>query len=115
MKSAIETWFHDLTDEQRKLATELRDIVLSQDARLREEFKWGQPCYYGNAMVCYLQKAKAHMSLGFGKGAALADPDGLLAGSGNRMRHVKLPVGAAADRERLAKLVKEAVALDGLA
>ncbi|MFV0383491.1 DUF1801 domain-containing protein [Paracoccus sp. (in: a-proteobacteria)] len=115
MLPAIEKWFSELTDEQRKTAVDLRSIVLSQGAQLREEFKWGQPCFYGNSMVCYIQKAKSHVSLGFGKGASLTDPDEVLEGNGGQMRHVKLPLGTDADRGKLGKLVKQAIALDAVA
>ncbi|WP_157936016.1 DUF1801 domain-containing protein [Paracoccus zhejiangensis] len=112
MTPAVEKWFSGLIEDQRKLAAALRDIVLSQDAGLGEELKWGQPCYSGRSMVCYIQTAKGHVSLGFSKGARLSDPDGLLEGSGVQMRHVKLPLGTDPDRRKLAQLVSEAIALD---
>ncbi len=112
MKPEIEAWLSDLTDQQREIALDLMHLVLSRNGQLREDFKWGQPCFYGRSMVCYIQKAKAHMSLGFGKGASLADPDGMLEGSGSQMRHVKLPLGHALDLDGLARLVREAIALD---
>lgn len=115
MKPEIEKWCSDLTEEQRKIVLELREIVLSQDVRLREEVKWNQPCFYGNSMVCYIQKAKTHVSLGFGKGSTLVDRQGVLEGSGGRMRHVKLRMGANIEREKLDKPVKEAIALDTVA
>jgi hypothetical protein len=36
---------------------------------------------------------KAHVNVGFFTGASLDDPEGLLEGSGKRMRHVKLRPG----------------------
>ncbi len=39
---------------------------------------------------CYVSFAKAHMNLGFYYGSELADPDGLLEGSGKLMRHIKV-------------------------
>lgn len=112
MNPAIDEWFSDLTHEQREIAFQLRELVLTNGENLREELKWNQPCFYGSSMICYIQKAKRHVSLGFGKGAELADPKGLLEGSGGQMRHVKVPFGTTADRGVLAELVKEAVALD---
>ena len=112
MTPAVEKWFSGLTGEQRKVAAALRDIVLSQDAGLGEELKWGQPCFLGKSMVCYLQTAKRHVSLGFSKGARLTDPDRILEGRGVQMRHVKVLLGTEPDRQRLAQLVSEAIALD---
>ena len=78
MKPAIDEWFSNLTYEQREIAFQLRDLVLTNGENLRERLKWNQPCFYGSSMICYIQKAKRHISLGFGKGAELADPEGLL-------------------------------------
>lgn len=39
---------------------------------------------------CYLGLNKAHVNLGFFYGADLADPQGLLEGTGKALRHVKL-------------------------
>jgi len=54
----------------------------------------------GDAAFAYVNAFSAHASVGFFHGADLADPAGLLEGSGKRMRHVKLrwgaPVNAAA-------------------
>jgi hypothetical protein len=44
----------------------------------------------GDAAFCYVNAFIAHVNVGFFQGASLADPAGLLEGSGKRMRHVKL-------------------------
>lgn len=43
----------------------------------------------------------AHVNVGFFRGAELADPDGLLEGSGRFMRHVKLRPGLNIDHDAL--------------
>lgn len=50
------------------------------------------------------------MNVGFYHGAALADPAGLLEGTGKRMRHVKLKPGREADRAALNSLIAAAYA-----
>ncbi|MFV0474761.1 MAG: DUF1801 domain-containing protein [Pikeienuella sp.] len=112
MGPEISGWFKALDGEQRLIATELRALILSRDARLREALKWGQPCYTLNSMVCHIQKAKRHVSLGFARGAEMTGAAGLLAGDGARMRHVKIPLGGAVNRAGLAALIDEAIALD---
>lgn len=44
----------------------------------------------GDAAFGYVNAFSAHVNVGFFYGAALDDPGGLLAGTGKRMRHVKL-------------------------
>ncbi|MDX2170803.1 MAG: DUF1801 domain-containing protein [Deltaproteobacteria bacterium] len=47
---------------------------------------------------CHVAAYAGHVNLGFNRGAALPDPDGLLAGSGARIRHIR--IGAASDLEQ---------------
>jgi hypothetical protein len=47
----------------------------------------------GDAAFAYVNVFKAHVNVGFFTGASLDDPEGLLEGSGKRMRHVKLRPG----------------------
>jgi hypothetical protein len=43
-----------------------------------------------DAAFAYVGAFKAHVNVGFFRGAEIADPDGLLEGTGKFMRHVKL-------------------------
>ena len=51
---------------------------------------------------------KAHVNVGFFRGAELADPDRLLEGSGKFMRHVKLRPGVPVNEAALRKLIRAA-------
>ena len=52
----------------------------------------------------------AHVNVGFFRGAELADPDGLLEGTGKFMRHVKLRPGQPVDDAALKRLIRAAYA-----
>jgi hypothetical protein len=58
----------------------------------------------------YVNVFRAHASVGFFHGAELADPRGLLEGSGKNMRHVKLRPSADVDTAGLAALIDAAYA-----
>jgi hypothetical protein len=58
----------------------------------------------------WLAVAKAHVTLGFFYGAELLDPDGLLEGTGKRLRHVKLRTGAELEWPALRALLRRATA-----
>lgn len=64
----------------------------------------------GDAAFGYVNAFKAHASVGFFLGASLADPNGLLEGTGKRMRHVKLRPGEDVDEAALADLIAAAYA-----
>jgi hypothetical protein len=112
MDVKVKKWFSSLTVEQRRIADALRELILSRESLLTEEFKWNQPCYIGNSMVCYLQKAKKHVALGFREGAKLTDQNRKLEGQGDQMRHVKIRLGSEIERQQLATLIDEALAFD---
>jgi hypothetical protein len=63
-----------------------------------------------DAAFGYVNAFKAHVNVGFFRGAALADPDGLLEGTGRFMRHVKLRPERAVDGKALAILIEAAYA-----
>jgi hypothetical protein len=60
----------------------------------------------GDAAFAYVGAFSRHASVGFFHGAALADPAGLLEGSGKRMRHVRL--SGEVDEVALADLITAA-------
>jgi hypothetical protein len=56
----------------------------------------------------YVNSFRSHVNVGFFQGAGLADPTGLLVGSGKRMRHVKLMPGREPDVAALGDLIDAA-------
>ena len=58
----------------------------------------------------YVNVFRAHANVGFFQGAELADPMGLLAGTGKRMRHVKVKPKADLDAAALGALIDAAYA-----
>jgi hypothetical protein len=63
----------------------------------------------------YIGVQGSHVNLGFYHGASLADPEGLLEGTGKELRHVKLRDVAAAQRDAVASLLREAISERGQA
>lgn len=61
-----------------------------------------------DAAFAYVNVFKAHVNVGFFRGASLPDPAGLLEGTGKYMRHVKLRTGAEVDVSALRALIKAA-------
>ena len=57
---------------------------------------------------------RSHVNLQFADGASLPDPDGLVEGTGKRIRHVKVRDVEEADRPAVRALVEEQLRLRGL-
>lgn len=61
-----------------------------------------------DAAFGYVNAFKAHVNVGFFRGASLDDPAGLLEGDGKRMRHVKVRLAQAVNAGALRALIMAA-------
>ena len=78
---------------------------------VRELLHDGHPtACVGDAAFAYVNAFKAHVNVGFFRGAEIADPSRLLVGTGRFMRHVKLRPGSDVDVPALMKLIETAYA-----
>jgi hypothetical protein len=90
---AVESWF-EAGDPMRSFARPWFETMRNAGPDVRELVHDGHPtACVGDAAFAYVDAFRAHVSVGFYRGASLADPKGLLEGSGKRMRHVKLRWG----------------------
>lgn len=104
----VETWFSS-GDEIRRLAEPWFARMRACGPDVREVMHDGCPtACAGDAAFAYVGAFKAHANVGFFHGASLADPAGLLEGSGKRMRHVKLRWGHPVDTAALESLITAA-------
>lgn len=82
---------------------------------VRVKPKWTVPFYYANGPICYVNATRGtrRVTIGFVKGTALADPDGLLRGTGRSpIRKLEIKAGAPIPTAALRRLFKEAARLD---
>ena len=76
---------------------------------VRELLHDGHPtACVGNAAFGYVNAFKDHVNVGFFRGAEIADPKGLLEGTGKMMRHVKLRPECEVEATALTTLIKAA-------
>ena len=69
---------------------------------------WGVGPRKMSEHYAYLAVHPKHVNLGFYRGAALADPAGVLSGTGKEMRHVRLTSPDDVDRPELVELLRAA-------
>lgn len=105
----VEAWFFGLTDPLRLMVRPWFDRLRACGDDVLELRADGCPVVcVQDAPFSYVNAFKAHAAVGFFHGAALADPAGLLEGTGRRMRHVKLRPGEALNGDALSALITAA-------
>jgi hypothetical protein len=106
---AIDRWLRGQRDELRPIAEMWFARMRRCGADVRELMHDGCPAAcVEDAPFGYVNAFKAHVNVGFFHGAVLEDPVGLLAGTGKRMRHVKLRPGREPDPAALGELIEAA-------
>lgn len=102
----IEAWFMGQPYELAQISRRWFGVIRSCGADVCELLHDGHPtACIGGAAFAYVNAFRAHVNVGFFHGAALADPKGLLEGTGKYMRHVKLKPHSGLDAEALSELV----------
>ena len=106
----------DTEDSLRPIARRLREIVLEIHPQATEVVRLGdRAATYGlgpkkmSEGYCYVLPYTRWVNLGFFQGADLADPEGLLEGTGAKLRHVKIRSLAEAEAPAVHGLVMAAL------
>src|SRR5688572_28226 len=108
---AVDRWMTDHPGELGAIAKRWFEVIRSCGDDVREHLHDGHPTACVNdAAFAYVNAFTAHVNVGFFRGAELADPKGLLEGTGKFMRHVKLRPGRDVDATALLKLIETAYA-----
>lgn len=111
---AIDKYIKSKNDFARPILQKLREIVHKADPDLREEIKWGAPCFSKNRMVCGIWGFMQHVDLVFFEGSLMSDSLKLFNyGKGNlKNRTIKFENVAQVSETEILKYVREAVRLD---
>lgn len=107
----------ETADELAQIARRLRDVVLDVDPQAVEVVRLGDnAASYGvgpkkmSEAYCYIMPQKNWVNLGFYAGADLPDPEGLLEGTGKRLRHIKVKSLTGAEQTAVRALIAAALA-----
>src|SRR4030095_13669539 len=106
---AVETWMKAHPGELGMIAQHWFEVMLKCGEDVRELLHDGHPtACIADAAFGYVNAFKAHVNVGFFRGAEIADPEGLLEGTGKFMRHVKLRPDSELNATALMKLIDTA-------
>jgi len=107
--TSIDTWLRQHTGELGEIARYWFEAMRQCGDDVRECLHDGHPtACVADAAFGYVNAFRAHVNVGFFRGAEIADPKGILEGTGKFMRHVKLGPGRDCDAVALSGLVSAA-------
>lgn len=103
---AIERWMNDHEGPLGAIARRWFEVMRGRGNDVRELLHDGHPtACVADAAFGYVNAFRAHVNVGFFRGAQLPDPKRLLEGTGKFMRHVKLRPGEPSDEAALEALI----------
>lgn len=105
----IDEWLSGLSGDLGIIAREAVYMARFYAVGGTETLQDGQPVIcIDEAPFAYVSMQGDHVRLGFFHGAALADPTGLLEGTGKAQRYVRLAAGAGIDAAAVGDLIQAA-------
>ena len=106
---AVEAWMTKHSGDLGAIAQYWFEVIRNCGDDVLELLHDGCPtACVADAAFAYVNAFKAHVNVGFFRGAELSDPTGLLEGTGKFMRHVKLRPDREVDATALLTLINAA-------
>ena len=104
----------ELGDWRGNTLGRMRKLIKAADPDVVEEWKWMNPVWSHDGIICTGESYKTHVKLTFAKGASLKDPARLFNSSldGNVRRVLDILEGEEVDESAFKALVRQAVALN---
>jgi hypothetical protein len=104
----------ELGDWRGETLGRMRKLIQEADRDVLEEWKWGNPVWSHDGILCTGESYKKAVKLTFAKGASLKDPARLFNSSleGNARRAIDIHEGEKVDASAFKALVRQAVALN---
>ncbi len=110
----IDARIEELGGWRGEMLARLRALIKEADPDVTEEWKWENPVWSHNGLICTGEAYKKVVKMTFAKGASLKDPSGLFNSSleGNVRRAIDFHEGDKVDAKALKALIRSAVALN---
>ena len=104
----------ELGDWRGETLGRMRKLIKAADPDVVEEWKWGNPIWSHDGIICTGESYKKVVKLTFAKGASLKDPARLFNSSleGHVRRAIDIHEGEEVDASAFKALVRQAVALN---
>ena len=113
----IDARIAELDDWRGETLARLRAILRAADPQIVEEWKWNNPFWSRDGLICTGESYKKVVKMTFAQGASLPDPAGLFNSSleGKVRRAIDVHEGERIDEQALRELIRAAVAWNRVA
>jgi len=110
----ITDYINNVDGEFHDMLIKLREIIMSSNLGIVEDWKWGAPNFYYKGMVCWLALFKKHVGINFFKGSLITDKYNLFEKQyENRInRMIKYTALSEVEEEQLKYYLLEAVEIN---
>jgi hypothetical protein len=107
----IDARIDSLGDWRGPMLARLRALIKEADPGVVEEWKWSNPVWSHDGLLCTGETYKKAVKMTFAKGASVPDPSGLFNSSldGNVRRAIDFHEGETIDEKALKALIRAAV------
>lgn len=111
----IDARIRELNGWRGETLARMRELILEADPEIVEEWKWSNPVWSRNGIICTGESYKSHVKLTFARGASVPDPSKLFNSSleGNMRRAIDIKEGEQVDARAFKALIKAAIARNG--
>ena len=108
----IDNRIAELGDWRGETLSRMRKLIKEADPDVMEEWKWANPVWSHDGIICTGESYKTRVKLTFAKGASVKDPAKLFNSSleGNVRRAIDINQGENVDARAFKELVRAAVA-----
>ena len=90
LNQKVTDYIDNASEEQIVILETLRKLIHETVENVSEEIKWGFPVFASTKDFAYLRFSKKHITLGFYNIDKIQDPNSLLEGEGNTLKHIKI-------------------------
>lgn len=110
----IDQRIQDLGNWRAEMLAKMRALILDADPEIIEEWKWENPIWSRDGIICTGEAYTKAVKLTFAKGAAVKDPSKLFNSSleGNVRRAIDLREGEKINEKAFQALIRAAVAVN---
>ena len=86
----ITNYIQQASPEQVEILEIVRDLIHKTIPEVQENIKWKMPVFAKTKDFAYFRFSKKHVTLGFYNVDKIEDPNNILEGEGNTLKHIKL-------------------------